>query len=253
MRLAVIPARGGSKRIPQKNIKPFCGRPIICWPIEAAIASGCFDHVIVSTDDERVAAVARTAGAEIPFVRPAALSDDVTATRPVIQHAIRWYAERDAVPREVCCIYATAPFVRGSDICEGLATLLGGDCDYAFSAASFGYPVQRAVKLDATGRAGMFHPEHARSRSQDLEAAYHDAGQFYWGYASAWLRDEIMLEGHARAVVLPRHRVQDIDTPEDWERAEWLFRAIQASAAAPEAAKAPAATDPQTGRRVALS
>jgi N-acylneuraminate cytidylyltransferase len=228
MRLAVIPARGGSKRIPRKNVKPFCGKPIICWSIEAAIASACFDHVVVSTDDDGVAEVARAAGAEVPFVRPAALGGDLTATRPVIQHAIRWYREHGDPADEVCCIYATAPFIGVVDIRRGLATLLENDCRYAFSVASFTYPIQRALKLDAVGRVAMFHPEHFRARSQDLEEAHHDAGQFYWGYADAWLRDEPTFGPYARAVVLPRHRVQDIDTPEDWVRAEWLFRAMQA-------------------------
>lgn len=228
MRLAVIPARGGSKRIPRKNIRSFCGRPLISWSIEAAITSACFDHVIVSTDDEEVVEVACAAGAEVPFARPAALSDDHTTTRAVIQHAIRWYEEHGAPPGEVCCIYATAPFVRAADIRRGLAMLAAVDCDYVLSVTSFASPIQRALKLDATGRIDMLHPEHFRSRSQDLEEAYHDAGQFYWGRAASWLTDGPPFGPRARAVVLPRHRVQDIDTFEDWQRAEWLFKAMLA-------------------------
>lgn len=230
MRLAIIPARGGSKRIPRKNIRPFCGKPIISWSIEAAIASGCFDHVIVSTDDEEVAGVARSAGAEVPFTRPASLSSDHTATRPVMQHAIRWYREHRAAPGEVCCIYATAPFVRPGDIRRGLEVLIGTDCDYVLSVTSFAFPIQRAVRVDAVGRVEMFQPEHFQSRSQDLEEAYHDAGQFYWGSADSWLKCESPFGARARAVVLPRHRVQDIDTLEDWLRAEWLFKAMLAEA-----------------------
>lgn len=228
MRLAIIPARGGSKRIPRKNIRSFCGKPIISWSIDAALDSACFDHVIVSTDDEEIAEVARSAGAEVPFLRPAELAGDQTATRPVTRHAIRWYQDNDTAPGEVCCIYPTAPFVRGTDIRRGLQTLTDNDCEYAFSVTSFAFPIQRAIKLDPDGRVEMFQPEHFSSRSQDLEEAYHDAGQFYWGYASSWLGDQVTFGPRSRAVVLPRHRVQDIDTLEDWTRAEWLFKALLA-------------------------
>lgn len=228
MRLAVIPARGGSKRIPRKNIKPFCGKPMIAWSIEAALASGCFDAVIVSTDDAEIAEVARHYGADVPFMRPAELSDDYAGTVPVIRHATEWFIANGQAPDQVCCIYATAPFVTGEDIRRGFDALANNDCDYAFSVTSYAFPIQRAIRITPADRVEMFNPEHFNTRSQDLEEAYHDAGQFYWGRASAWLEGKILFGTYAVPVKLPRHRVQDIDTPEDWERAEWLFKAMQA-------------------------
>ncbi|MFG0417584.1 pseudaminic acid cytidylyltransferase [Pseudomonas sp. zjy_8] len=228
MRLAVIPARGGSKRIPRKNIKPFCGKPMIAWSIEAALASGCFDAVIVSTDDTEIAEVARHYGADVPFMRPAELSDDYAGTVPVIRHATEWFIANGQAPEQVCCIYATAPFVTGEGIRRGLDALANNDCDYAFSVTSYAFPIQRAIRITPVGRVEMFNPDHFNTRSQDLEEAYHDAGQFYWGRASAWLEGKILFGTYAVPVKLPRHRVQDIDTLEDWVRAEWLFKAIQA-------------------------
>lgn len=231
MRLAVIPARGGSKRIPRKNIRPFGGKPMIAWSIEAALQSGCFDQVVVSTDDAEIADVARAHGAAVPFMRPAELSDDHTGTIPVIRHAIEWFKRQGAAPEKVCCIYATAPFVRAEDIRKGLEILGTTDCEYAFSVTSYAFPIQRALRLTAAGRVGMFHPEHFNTRSQDLEEAYHDAGQFYWGKSSAWHAGKPIFSPAAAPVILPRHRVQDIDTPEDWERAEWMFKAMREATA----------------------
>jgi N-acylneuraminate cytidylyltransferase len=227
MRLAVIPARGGSKRIPRKNIKPFCGKPMIARSIEAALASGCFDRVIVSTDDAEIADVARQYGAQVPFMRPAELSDDYTGTVPVIRHAVEWFIANGEAPEQVCCIYATAPFVTGEDIRRGLESLVGNECDYAFSVTSYAFPIQRAIRITSTGRVEMFHPEHFNTRSQDLEEAYHDAGQFYWGQAGAWIRGKPVFSELSVPVILPRHRVQDIDTLEDWERAQWMFKALK--------------------------
>ncbi|MCE8040703.1 pseudaminic acid cytidylyltransferase [Halomonas daqingensis] len=227
--VAVIPARGGSKRIPRKNIKPFAGKPMIAWSIEAALASGCFDRVIVSTDDEEIATVASEWGAEVPFRRPAELSDDHTGTIPVIAHAIEWFREQGEAPAAVCCLYATAPFVQPEDLRCGYQNLQGGEeIDYAFSVTSYAFPIQRALRLTPEGRVAMFQPEHFHTRSQDLEEAWHDAGQFYWGLSDAWLKRRPIFSERAVPVFLPRHRVQDIDTPEDWQRAEWLFRAWQA-------------------------
>jgi N-acylneuraminate cytidylyltransferase len=231
MKLAVIPARGGSKRIPRKNIRPFGGKPMIAWSIEAALQSGCFDQVIVSTDDAEIADVARAHGATVPFMRPAELSDDHTGTIPVIRHAIEWFQRQGTAPQKVCCIYATAPFVRAEDILKGLEILDTTECEYAFSVTSYAFPIQRALRLTATGRVEMFYPEHFNTRSQDLEEAYHDAGQFYWGQSSAWLAGKPIFSPAAAPVILPRHRVQDIDTPEDWERAEWMFKAMREAAA----------------------
>ena len=230
MRLAVIPARGGSKRIPRKNIRLFCGKPMIAWPIEAALDSGCFDAVVVSTDDEEIAEVAREHGASVPFMRPEELADDHTGTIPVIRHAIEWHQHQGKTPKQVCCIYATAPFVRAEDLQLGLRVLRETGSDYAFSITSYASPIQRAIRITPQGRVEMFHPEHFNTRSQDLEDAYHDAGQFYWGTASAWLVGKPIFSPDAAPLVLPRHRVQDIDTPEDWERAERMFKALQAQA-----------------------
>lgn len=230
MRMAVIPARGGSKRIPRKNIKSFCGKPMIAWSIETALQSGCFDEVVVSTDDAEIAEVALQCGAQAPFVRPAALSNDHTGTIPVIRHAINWILAHGQTPAQVCCLYATAPFVSVEDLQRGLTVLTETACDYAFSVASYAFPIQRAIRITNTGRVEMFNPEHFTTRSQDLEDAYHDAGQFYWGRAEAWLAERVIFGPASVPVLLPRHRVQDIDTPEDWERAEWMFKALQASA-----------------------
>lgn len=225
--VAIIPARGGSKRIPRKNIKEFCGKPMIAWSIEAALESGCFDRVIVSTDDEDIAAVARQHGAETPFMRPAQLSDDYTGTIPVIRHAVEWLADNGCAVSQACCVYATAPFVSPEDLKRGQQLLESEACSYAFSVTSYAFPIQRAIRITGGGRVAMFNPEHFGTRSQDLEEAWHDAGQFYWGTAQAWKEERLIFSEDAAPVTLPRHRVQDIDTPEDWVRAEWLFKAMQ--------------------------
>lgn len=228
MRLCIIPARGGSKRIPRKNIKPFCGKPMIAWSIEAALRSGCFDQVIVSTDDAEIADVARQYCARVPFMRPAELSDDHTGTIPVIRHAIEWFNGQGQTVEQVCCLYATAPFICVEDIQRGLQILEETGSGYAFSVTSYAFPIQRAIRLTEQGRVEMFNPEHFNTRSQDLEEAFHDAGQFYWGRADAWLQGRMIFGPSSMPVILPRHRVQDIDTAEDWVRAEWLFKAMQA-------------------------
>ena len=226
MKLAVIPARGGSKRIPRKNLKDFCGRPMLAWSVEAALDAGCFDRVVVSTDDEEIAAAARAAGAEVPFLRPADLSDDHTGTIPVVAHAAGACGAAGAEDL-VCCIYATAPFVRAADLQDGLEVLIESGAEYALSVTSFPFPIQRAVRRTAGGRLEMFEPAHLETRSQDLEEAWHDAAQFYWGRARAWAAGTPLFSSHAAPVSLPRHRVQDIDTPEDWVRAELMFEALR--------------------------
>ena len=230
MRLAVIPARGGSKRIPRKNIKLFCGKPMITWSIEAALQSGCFDQIVVSTDDAEIAEIARQCGAQVPFMRPAELSDDHTGTTAVMAHAIDWLTVQGQTPAQVCCLYATAPFVSADDLRRGLTVLTDTGSDYAFAVTSYAFPIQRAIRITPAGRVEMFNAEHFNTRSQDLEEAYHDAGQFYWGRAAAWLQGQMIFSPAAAPVMLPRHRVQDIDTPEDWTRAEWMFKALQAQA-----------------------
>jgi N-acylneuraminate cytidylyltransferase len=228
MKLALIPARGGSKRIPRKNIKPFCGKPIVAWSIEAARASGCFDRIVGSTDDEEIADVARAAGADVPFMRPAELADDHAGTIPVVRHAIEWQRAHGPEPRQVCCLYATAPFVTADDLREGLARLDPGDgVNFVFPVARYAYPIQRALRLAADGHVSMFQPDEFRTRSQDLEPAYHDAGQFYWGTTDGWMAAETMFGTASIALVRPPWRVQDIDVAEDWQRAEVLFQLSQ--------------------------
>jgi len=224
--LCVIPARGGSKRIPRKNIREFCGKPMIAWSIEAAQTSGCFDRVIVSTDDDEIAQVAQQCGAEAPFIRPAELADDFTGTTPVVAHAVRWYQDHIQGLKAVCCLYATAPFVQPADITQALAMLTAVSADrFVFTATAYASPIQRAVKIDPTsGVAHMWEPEQFMKRSQDLEPAYHDAGQFYWGRPRAWLHSENLFEG-SQPLILPGWRVQDIDTHDDWVRAELLYEA----------------------------
>lgn len=227
MRLAIIPARGGSKRIPRKNIRLFAGQPMIAWSIQAALQSQCFDRIIVSTDDAEIAEVATTYGAEVPFIRPANLADDHTGTIPVIAHAIAWHNLSGEEATEVCCIYATAPFVQANDIQRGLQILQASRAKYALSVTSYAFPIQRAIRITPDERIEMLHPEHFNTRSQDLPEAWHDAGQFYWGRAQAWLQGIPLFSNDAAPVPLPRHRVQDIDTPEDWERAEWMLKTLQ--------------------------
>jgi N-acylneuraminate cytidylyltransferase len=229
MRIAVIPARGGSKRIPRKNIKLFHGKPMIAWSIEAALNSACFDRVIVSTDDEEIAAISVQYGADAPFIRPKNLSDDFTGTIPVINHAITWLRESGFDVDNVCCIYATAPFILPEDLQRGLKALKETNASYAFAVTSYAFPIQRALRRTDGGRVEMLYPENFSVRSQDLEEAWHDAGQFYWGKASAWLSEEPLFSEVSVPILLPRHRVQDIDTPEDWVRAEWLFDAWRSS------------------------
>lgn len=226
MKVAVIPARGGSKRIPRKNIRNFCGKPMMAWSIAAAQASDCFDRIIVSTDDSEIAEVARDCGAEVPFMRPPELSDDYTGTIPVIAHAIDWMNQNLAPVDLACCLYATAPFVTAEDIQRGLCALLEAGSDYAFSVTSYASPIQRAIRIMPNQRVEMFNPENFNKRSQDLEQAWHDAAQFYWGRADAWLQTKNLFSNESVPVIIPRHKVQDIDTPEDWIRAEWLFKAV---------------------------
>ncbi|WP_269532005.1 pseudaminic acid cytidylyltransferase [Chitinimonas sp. BJYL2] len=227
--VAIIPARGGSKRIPRKNVKPFHGKPMLAYSIAAAKASGLFDRVVVTTDDDEIITLARELGAEVPFVRPAELADDHTTTIAVIQHAIKTLQDDGEPVSMACCIYATAPFVQPRYLREGFETLSKhADKSYAFSVTSFPFPVQRAIRLNEAGCVDALYPQYRNTRSQDLEEAFHDAGQFYWGRAEAWLRGDVIFSPASLPVVLPRYLVQDIDTPEDWRRAEYLYGALLA-------------------------
>lgn len=226
MRIAVIPARGGSKRIPRKNIKIFHGKPMIGWSIEAAKCSGLFDQIVVSTDDTEIASVAKQFGAEVPFVRPVSLANDHAGTSEVIAHAISWAIKQGFELEAVCCIYATAPFVQADDLMRGWQALSSGEWAYTFSVTDFGSPIFRAFKQNQEGGLEMFFPEYFNTRSQDLPAALHDAGQFYWGRPAAWLEGVRIFDRHSTPVLIPRWRVQDIDTPDDWLRAELMHKAL---------------------------
>lgn len=225
-KLAVIPARGGSKRIPRKNIKPFAGQPMIAYAIAAARDSGVFDRIIVSTDDAEIAAVARAHGAEVPFLRAPELADDHAGTVPVIADAIRRCAEAGWHADLVCCIYPGVPLLQPQDLRDALALLDDADAAYAFTVSPFPAAVQRALKRGASGAMAPFFPEHVHTRSQDLEPGYYDAGQFYWGRSGAWLAGQSPHQ-QGRGLVIPAWRAIDIDTPEDWHRAELAFRAAQ--------------------------
>ena len=229
--IAVIPARGGSKRIPRKNIRSFHGKPMIAWSIEAAQASGCFDRIVVSTDDAEIAAVAVQWGAECPFVRPGALADDHATTTAVISLAVGRVCESGDSPAAVCCIYATAPFIGPDDLRRGLEILRSGGWRYVFAATTFGHPIFRGFEHTAGGGVRMFFPEHAGTRSQDLPEAHHDAGMFYWGLPEAWLAGDPIFDSRSTIVPLPRWRVQDIDTEEDWQRADRMAAALGRRAA----------------------
>ena len=226
MNVAIIPARGGSKRIPGKNVKLFAGKPIIAWSIEAAQESGIFDRIMVTTDSEEIARVARQCGAETPFVRPPELSDDFTPTAPVVAHSLEWLAAQGTPAQYACCIYATAPFVRGAAIKEGYELLTTRKVSSVFSVTTFPFPIFRALRLETDGHLAMFWPEHELTRSNDLPEAYHDAGQFYWLECATFLQNGRMYGKDALPVILPRYLVQDIDTPEDWQTAEYMHKAL---------------------------
>jgi pseudaminic acid cytidylyltransferase len=227
MNICIIPARGGSKRIVKKNVKIFNGKPIIAYSIEQALASKCIDRVIVSTDDEEISKVAVEYGAEVPFKRPPELSDDLTPTNPVINHAVDWLESHGEIIDNVCCLYATAPFIQSNSISEAYSQFKKYNADFCFSVTSFPFPIQRAIKISDSGRVNMFHPEHINTRSQDLEEAYHDAGQFYWGTKEVFFNNSSWLSEAVIPYILPRHLVQDIDTPEDWKRAEIMHEVIE--------------------------
>jgi len=224
--IAIIPARGGSKRIPKKNIKEFHGKPLIAYSIETALASKLFDKVIVSTDDKEIAKTAKEYGAEVPFLRPKELSDDFTGTDDVTKHAIEYLKNQGENYKYVCTIYATAPLLQKEYLIEGFEKLKNSTAVNTFSATSMPFPIQRTFKLTANGRCEMFMPEHYMSRSQDLEEAYQDAGQFYWKKLKTQ-SNEIMFGKDSIPIILPRHLVQDIDTHEDWKRAEYMYEVLK--------------------------
>ena len=227
MIVAIIPARGGSKRIPKKNIKNFAGKPIISYSIKVAREAKLFDRVIVSTDSEEIAGVARNFGAEVPFIRPPELSDDFTGIDAVALHALNWLMEHGDSVKYICCIFATAPFTRSEYIIKGFDRLRNAGATSAFSVTTFPYPIFRALNITDNGRLKMFWPENMTVRSQDFQTAYHDAGQFYWADVKKYLKEKQLFSKDPVPVILPRSMVQDIDTPEDWETAEKMYYALQ--------------------------
>ena len=219
MNIAIIPARGGSKRIPRKNTKEFYGKPIIAYAITAAKESGLFDHIVVSTEDEEIAKIARTWGAETPFVRPAELANDHTTTVPVIAHAIEACRDLGWQFDQVCCIYPCVPFIQIADLKGAFEQMNQSDVDYCLPVTLHPSAIQRALKLSSNGKMQSFYPEFEFTRTQDLEPAYYDAGQFYWGKTEAWLSNSRILS-NGLGYAIENWRVVDIDTQEDWVRAE---------------------------------
>jgi pseudaminic acid cytidylyltransferase len=226
LNICVIPARGGSKRIPKKNIKYFNGKPIIAYSIQAALRCKYFDKVVVSTDDDEISKIAIQYGAQVPFIRPDNLSDDYAGTLQVVKHALERIEENDSHIDNVCCLYATAPFVNKERIENAYEKLIESRANYCFSVTSFPFPIQRAIKITNKNRVEMFYPEYFNVRSQDFEESYHDAGQFYWGKAQAYKDELPIFSEFALPYVLPSYLVQDIDTIEDWLRAEAMHKVL---------------------------
>jgi N-acylneuraminate cytidylyltransferase len=229
MNVAIIPARIGSKRIPKKNIKIFHGKPMIAYSIQAALKTKLFNSIIVSTDSMELANIAITYGAEVPFIRPAELSDDFTGTDAVILHALNYLIDHGADIQYVCCIYATAPFINSAYIKKGFYLLKKENATSAFTVTTYPYPIYRSLKISEDGRLQMIWPDYMNVRSQDLSEAYHDAGQFYWADAQKYLIEKKIFSKAAVPVVLPRYLVQDIDTDEDWQRAEAMYKVLSLS------------------------
>ena len=224
MNIAIIPARGGSKRIPKKNIKEFAGKPLIAYSIEIAKNSNLFDRVIVSTDDDEIANISKKYGAETPFIRPVELSDDYTGTHPVIDHAVRWIMNSGDTVTNVCCIYATAPLIIQEDLKKGKEILETGKWSSVVAAAEYPSPIFRSFKYSKNGGIKMFFPEHYKTRSQDLPAAMYDAGLFYWAKSEDCLLPPKGFSEDSTVILIPSWRVQDIDTIDDWRRAEMIYK-----------------------------
>ena len=230
---AIIPARGGSKRIPRKNIRQFHGRPMIAWTIDTAINSGLFSNVIVSTDDAEIAAIAQEHGAQVPFLRPADFSNDYATTKDVKRHAVTWLAKNQIESDFVCCLYATAPFLQAEDVVKGLRALQESTADYAYAVTEFDYSPHRALIKNQNGQVSLEKPELAAVRSQDLPSLVHDAGQFYWAKTETWLTQQEVLSSAGIGIEIPRSQAQDIDNEEDWKLAEALFVALGGAATLP--------------------
>jgi pseudaminic acid cytidylyltransferase len=226
MRVAVIPARGGSKRIPRKNIRPFAGKPIIVWPIKVALSSGLFDQVVVSTDDAEIAEVARAAGALVPYTRPENLSDDYADTKSVIRHAISELKLETEPEAQVCCIYPTSVFVDEQLLKEGLEKLKLSNCRFVLSITSIDPIVYRSFTKATDDRITMLFPENYAKRTQELPSLYCDAAQFYWATVSAWQSDFNIFGADSIGVCIDPSKVQDIDNEPQWLAAEKIFQEI---------------------------
>ncbi len=227
MNICIIPARGNSKRIPKKNIRLFHEKPMITWSIENAIKSKVFDKVIVSTDNQEIAEIAKSSGAEVPFMRPRYLSGDDIATYPVIDHAIKYFIKGTIDLKFICCLYATAPFTTKEDLKKAFQLVKEeNQGTYVFAASKFSFPIQRAIKIDKKGYSSVKDKANIKKRSQDLEEYFHDVGQFYFASKNTWLNNVDMFE-NGKPLIIPRWRVEDIDTEEDWLRAEKLFKMLQ--------------------------
>lgn len=228
MKLAIIPARGGSKRIPRKNIKPFAGQPVIAYPILAALESGIFDEVVVSTDDEEIAAVARHYGAAVPFMRPAHLADDHTPTAPVLIHAIEWFEQQGHSVTEMANFYPANPFLTADILQQAYSNWNRESFEFCFGVCGFESAPQRALFQTDGGGVEMFYPQYRMTRTQDLVPAFYDAGMFYFCDAQAYKRGDDVYGPKSQPIMLPRHIVHDIDTPEDWDFAEKMFALVHA-------------------------
>ena len=227
MNLAIIPARQGSKRIPEKNTRLFKGKPIIAYSIETALNASFIDKVIVSTNDEKTAEIAQSFGAEVPFIRPEQYSHDLATTMEVIHHAMNWFEDQGAQLSNICCIYATAPFIQKSVLEQGYLAIQQKPFDFAFPVVPFESPIQRALSRHSDGTVKMLYPEHASTRTQDFETTYHDAGQFYWGTAEAFRKQKPFFGPNTYSIVLPEECAQDIDTESDWKKAELLHTLLE--------------------------
>ena len=223
--IAVIPARGGSKRIPRKNIKEFNGLPMLAWSITKALDSKLFSSVVVSTDDQEIADIAIKFGAEVPFFRPPELADDITPTVPVVSHAIATLIKRGLNPQYVCCIYPCAPLVLVTDLQEAFSMMKSSNANFVYPVTEYAHPIQRAMRRLPSGKMELYNPEYELTRTQDLEVSYHDSGQFYWGKSNAWL-DNKKMHTDGLGMVIPNWRVVDIDNENDWVKAELIHSII---------------------------
>jgi pseudaminic acid cytidylyltransferase len=225
MNIAIIPARGGSKRIPRKNVKEFCGKPMIVWAIDTARESKLFDHIVVSTDDQEIARIANIHGATTPFLRPLELSDDLTPTVPVVAHAIQECMSLGWNADYVCCIYPCVPFLVVDDLKKSFNIVKTTNSQFIYPVAEYAHPIQRAMRQLKSGQMEFFSPQHELTRTQDHEKSYYDTGQFYWGKASSWLNHKKM-HTDGLGMPIPNWRAIDIDNNDDWKRAELIFRSL---------------------------